>query len=108
VLRVLGVILFCGSILLELLLIPRELLLDRETELLDIEGRDGWLTLFELLRELDLLPELLDDDRELDDLPPLCDARTGSARITTPSIVISTKFRLNLDSLIIKSRTYDS
>ena len=35
-LRVLGLVRFCGSILLELLLVPRELLLDRD----DIEGRD--------------------------------------------------------------------
>jgi hypothetical protein len=104
---VFGAVRFCGSILLGFLLVLSELLLGRETDLLDMEGRDGGLTLFELLRELDLLPELLEDDRELDldDLPPLFDARTGSTRITTPSIIISTKFRLNPASFIIKSRT---
>jgi hypothetical protein len=102
---VFGAVRFCGSILLGFLLVLSELLLGREIERLDMEGRDGRLTLFELLRELDLLPELLEDDLELDDLLPLLDARPGSTRITTPSIIISTKFRLNPASFIIKSRT---
>ncbi len=89
------------SILLELLLDPRELLLDRETDRLDIEDREDCEPLLELLRELCLPPELLDDD----DLLLLLDAKTGSAKITAPSIIISTNFRLNPDSFMIKSRT---
>jgi hypothetical protein len=80
-------------------------LLDRETDRLGIEDRDGWESLFEPLRELCLLPELLEDDRELDDLLLLLDAKTGSDKITAPSIIISTNFRLNPDSFMIKSRT---
>jgi len=70
-----------------------------------MEERDDWETLFELLRELCLLPELLEDDRELDDLLLLLDAKTGSDKITAPSIIISTNFSLNPDFFIIKSRT---
>jgi len=40
VLRVLDFVLLCGSILLEFLLVLRELLLGRDTDRLDIEGRD--------------------------------------------------------------------
>jgi hypothetical protein len=81
------------------------LLLDRETERLDIEDRDEWESLFELLRELCLLPELFEDDLDDDDLLFLLDAKTGSIKITAPSIIISTNFCLNLDSFMIKSRT---
>jgi hypothetical protein len=54
---------------------------------------------------LELLRELLEDDRELDDLLLLLDAKTGSDKITVPSIMISTNFRLNPASFMIKSRT---
>jgi hypothetical protein len=92
------------SILLELLLDPRELLLDRETDRLDIEDREDCEPLLELLRELCLPPELLEDDLDDDDLLLLLDAKTGSAKITAPSIIISTNFRLNPDFFMIKSR----
>jgi hypothetical protein len=67
-------------------------------------GRDGRESLPELLRELCLLPELFEDDLELDDLLLLLDAKTGSDKITAPSIMISTNFRFNPASFMIKSR----
>jgi hypothetical protein len=57
-----------------------------------------------LFRELCLLPELFDDDRDEDDLLLFLDAKTGWAKITAPSIIMSTNFRFNLDSFMIKSR----
>ena len=100
--RVLGVVRLPDSILLELLVVFGELLL--LTDRVDIEGRDGCVALFELLRELCLLPELLEEDREDDDLRLCLAAKTGSDKITAPSI-ISTNFRLNPGSFMIKSRT---
>ena len=61
--------------------------------------------LFELLRELCLLPELLEDDRELDDLLLLLDAIKGSFKIIAPSTIMSINFRINPDSFIVESRT---
>ena len=60
--------------------------------------------LFELLRELCLLPELLEDDRELDDLLLLLDAIKGSFKIIAPSTIMSINFRINPDSFIVESR----
>lgn len=93
------------SILLELLLVPRKLLLlDRGIDLLDIEGRDDGEILFELPRGLCRLEELLDEDLGVDGLRPCLDASTGSVKITAPHIIKSIKFRLNLDFFIIKPR----
>jgi hypothetical protein len=97
----LGVCRLPGSILLELLFVPREILLfGLGVDLVDIEGRvdDG------LLRELCLLAELLDDDLDEDDLRPCLCANTGSVKITVPNIITNIKFRLNLNFFIIKSR----
>lgn len=93
------------SILLELLFAPRKLLLlDRGVDLVDIEGPDDGEILFELLRGLCLLVELLDEDLGVDGLRPCLDASTGSTKITAPHTITSIKFRLNLDFFIIKSR----
>ncbi len=101
----LGVVWFLDPILLELLVVFRELLPpDREIDRLDIEGRDDWLALLELLRELCLLVELLEDDLDDDDLRPFLDANAGSAKITAPSIIISTNLRLNPNIFMIKPR----
>jgi hypothetical protein len=89
------------SILLELLVVPREILpLEREVERVDMEGREA---LFELLRELCLLPELLDDDLEDDCLRPCLDAETGSAKIIATRAIMSTIFCIILDFFIITS-----
>jgi len=52
-----------------------------------------------------MLPELLDDDLELEDLLLSRDAKAGSDTITAPSIMISTNFCLNPACFIIKPRT---
>lgn len=73
-----------------------------------MEERDDWETLFELLRELCLLPELLlelfDDDLDVDCLRLVLDANAGSTKITAASTNINTNFRFNPGSFIIKSR----
>ena len=70
-----------------------------------ISRKPSPLNRVELLRELCLLPELLDDDRDDDDLLRLfLDAKTGSVNITAPSITMSANLRFNLDSFMIKSR----
>jgi hypothetical protein len=94
---VLGDIRLEGSMLLELLVVPREiLLLKREVERLDMEGLEP---LFELLRELCLLPELLDDDC----LRPCLDAETGSAKIIAARVIMSTIFCIIPDFFIVAS-----
>jgi hypothetical protein len=89
------------SILLELLVVPREILpLEREVGRVEMEGREA---LFELLRELCLLPELLDDDLEDDCLRPCLDAETGSAKIIATRAIMSTIFCIIPDFFIITS-----
>ena len=85
--RIFGDIRLSGSILLELLVVPREILpLDRKVERVEMEGREP---LFELLRELCLPVELLDDDLDDDCLRPCLDAETGSARIIATRAIMS-------------------
>jgi hypothetical protein len=109
VLRVLGVVRLGDSALLELLVVPREwLLLDREMDRIDMEERDDWETLFELLRELcllpELLPELFDDDLDWDCLRLVLDAKAGSTKIIAANIIMNANFRFNPCSFMIKSR----
>ena len=66
-----------------------------------MEGREP---LFGLLRELCLLPELLDDDLDDDCLRPCLDAETGSARIIAARAIMSTIFCIIPDFFIIASQ----
>jgi hypothetical protein len=99
---VLGVARLDGQLLLELrAVLPEILPLDRGTERVEMEGRDA---LFELLRELCPLAELLADDLDDDCLRPCLDAETGSAKITAARAITSASFCFNPDLFMIAPR----